>query len=83
MFVKDSFFFGLQLEADVGPSAGSSQTSSEELSETTATPLSKSVPVLPHISIIITYTLKHITYTYYILHIIRILHIHITYTTHF
>ena len=42
MFVKDSFFFGLQLEADVGPSAGSSQTSSEELSETTATPLSKS-----------------------------------------
>ena len=24
MFVKDSFFFGLQLEADVGPSAGSS-----------------------------------------------------------
>ena len=42
MFVKDSFFFGLQLEADVGPSAGSSQTSSEELSETTATPLPKS-----------------------------------------
>ena len=73
MFVKDSFFFGLQLEADVGPSAGSSQTSSEELSETTATPLSKSVvPVLPYRNnyyiYIITYYiyLLHIAYTYYI-----------------